>query len=364
MNFRDEFDTMLDATKGVNCFRDLRGLHPGKPSCYRGRKNVFQIVRARERNFVAIENFFFFIASAKNEFSMRYKSALLNIGLPAEPKNLRARRNDFAACRVIQIEDRRVLLDLVLENPSFGSSVSTKGLVAVQMVRRKVQQNSDARTKCFDHFELKAAELRNGNRAFRRLVGLRDQRRANVSRKYRRETRVTQNVIDERSSRGLTVRTGNANQATPHEPRRQFNFAPDRDFQFTRFDQERRVGRNAGARHHQFLPVQNRVGVSAQLQLNACIAQFRYAFAQFVCGSRVGGSYNSSAFRAKERGGDAGTRQSDDQHAFFFQLQLSRPSCTIHSASLTQLQSSERKQRKYQRQNPESHDYFRFAPSQ
>ena len=86
MNFRDEFDTMLDASKGVNCFRDLRGLHPGKPSRNSGRKNVFQIVRAGERNFVAIENFFFFIVSAKNEFPIRYKSALLNIGLPAEPK--------------------------------------------------------------------------------------------------------------------------------------------------------------------------------------------------------------------------------------------------------------------------------------
>src|SRR4029077_16104101 len=136
-------------------------------SRYRGRKNVFQIVRAGERNFVAIENFFFFIVSAKNEFSIRYKSTLLNIGLPAEPENLGARRNDCAACHIVQIEDRRVLLDLVLENSSFGSSVSIKRLVAVQMVWRKVQQNSDARAKCFDQFELKAAELRNGNRAFR-----------------------------------------------------------------------------------------------------------------------------------------------------------------------------------------------------
>src|SRR6267154_1555923 len=212
MNFRDEFDAMLDASKGVHCFRDLQGRHPSKPSRYRGRQNVFQIVRAGERNFVAIENFFFFIVSAKNEFSIGHKSALFDMGLPAEPKNLRARRNDFAACRIIQIEDRRVLLDLVLENPSFGSSVSAKRLVAVQMVWRKVQQNSDARTKCFDQLELKAAELRNGNRALRRLVRLRDQRSANVSREYRRETRVTQNVIDERSRRRLTLRAGDTNQ--------------------------------------------------------------------------------------------------------------------------------------------------------
>src|SRR5258708_24355058 len=151
MNFRDEFDTMFDASKGVNCFRDLRGLRPDKSSRYRGRKNVFQIVRAGERNFVAIENFFFFIVPAKNEFSIRYKSALLNIALPAEPKNLRARRNDFAACRIIQIEDRRVLLDLVLENPSFGSRVSTKRLVAVPIVWRKVHPNSDTPTQHFAH---------------------------------------------------------------------------------------------------------------------------------------------------------------------------------------------------------------------
>ncbi len=76
---------------------------------------------------------------------------------------------------------------------------------------------------------------------------------------------MTQNVIDERSRRGLAVRTSDADQAAVQKPERQLDFAPDRNFQFTGFAQKRRIGWNARTRHHEFLPVQNRIGVSAQL---------------------------------------------------------------------------------------------------
>jgi len=78
---------------------------------------------------------------------------------------------------------------------------------------------------------------------------------------------------------------------------------------------DERSGASAGTPglgYHEFLPVQNRIGVSAQLQLNFCIAQFRHAVTEFVRRSRVSGSYESSAFRAEKRSSNAGTRQPDD----------------------------------------------------
>src|ERR1700719_3231266 len=125
----------------------------------------------------------------------------------------------------------------MLENPGLGSGIGAECLVAIEMVRSQVQQNGNIRSERFDQLELKAAQFRNRDGAFVTLPNRCNQWRPDVPCERARKLRVTQNVMNKRSRRGLAVRTRDADQLAVQEPECQFDFAPDRDLDLARPDQ-------------------------------------------------------------------------------------------------------------------------------
>src|SRR5579872_2369166 len=97
------------------------------------------------------------------------------------------------------------------------------------MVGRKIQQNSHLGTKGLDGFELKAANLRDGNGRIRRTLDQRKKWHTYISADEHRNACRLQNVRDERRSSRFAVRAGNADERAAQESPRQFNLTPNGD---------------------------------------------------------------------------------------------------------------------------------------
>src|SRR5215475_10453903 len=97
------------------------------------------------------------------------------------------------------------------------------------MIRRQIQKYADVRTKRFYQFELKATELCDCDRLVRCFLHNLNQRRADVAREKREKTGIPENVVNERSCRRLSVRTGNADQPAIQKSIGEFNLTPDYD---------------------------------------------------------------------------------------------------------------------------------------
>src|SRR4029077_9453289 len=108
-----------------------------------------QIVRARQRNFTGIKNFFLVASASEDDLSATNECSLLHILLAAEPKHLRARRRIRRAGTIVGVQDRKVLLGLILENAGFSGSISRQRLVSVQVIWRQIQEHRDLRLEIF-----------------------------------------------------------------------------------------------------------------------------------------------------------------------------------------------------------------------
>ena len=81
------------------------------------------------------------------------------------------------------------------------------------MVRREIQKYADVGSKRINQFELETAQLCHGNRFVARLLDLGNQRRADIPGENRGDSRISQNVRDQRSRRRLAIRTRDADHA-------------------------------------------------------------------------------------------------------------------------------------------------------
>src|SRR6266850_1773629 len=85
--------------------------------------------------------------------------------------------------------------------------------MAIQMVRREIQEYADVGAKSLDELELKTAQLDHRDRFIAGLLDLRNQRRADIPSENRRNSHTLQDVNDQRSCRRLAIRTRDANHA-------------------------------------------------------------------------------------------------------------------------------------------------------
>src|SRR5262245_28684611 len=113
--------------------------------------------------------------------------------------------------------------------------------MSVQMIGREIQKYTDVGTKLFDQFELKAAQLGDGDGFVAGLLHARNQRRADVACKKGGESGAPQNVLDEGSRRGFPIRAGNPDEASLYKTVGKLNFAPNRDALWARKLQKRRI---------------------------------------------------------------------------------------------------------------------------
>ena len=83
--------------------------------------------------------------------------------LPAEPEDLLTRRHPLRHRRIIGIQHNAIAVQLIGKESHFRCRVLFKRSMAIQMVRREIQQDANVGTKRFDVFELKTAHLRHSD---------------------------------------------------------------------------------------------------------------------------------------------------------------------------------------------------------
>ncbi len=217
---------------------------------------------------------------------------------------------------IVGIQYREIAFGLLFKDARLRSGVGLHGLVPVEMIRSQIQEHGNVRMKCFDQLELKTAELDNSGGAFAGQRHARNQRRANVAGDHGGKTGHLQNVMNQRSSGGFSVGAGDADQAAVQKAVGELNLAPHGNALRACLLQQRSVGGNAGAGNDQVLLQQTAFRLAAQLKLHAFLAQAENVGPEFAFRVRVDGAHDGAVVGAKARGGDAGARQSNDQHVF------------------------------------------------
>ena len=134
-------------------------------SCEHGdrnrRQHIFHVVRAFRLMSFSRQDFLFAPPSAKRCLPPRTKAPLPARSSSAEPINLRSHfRGKFHAGRVVGVEDGEIILRLVLEYSRFRRRVCNETAVAIQVVRRDVEDGGDLRAECLDCFELETGDLK------------------------------------------------------------------------------------------------------------------------------------------------------------------------------------------------------------
>ena len=228
-NFSDELEAMLDSSKRAHALGDGRRPRASKGRCGYGCQNVFDVVRAGQGNIAEFEDRFLHTFVAKQNVAFLRESALGHTLLPAEPIHLRLCGGIGRCARVIRIQHRAVRFRLVLENSRLGGTVTLECVMAVQMIGREIQEHADVWLELFDKLQLKAAEFRNSDGVFIGLFDAGNQGRADVARQNRGETRVFQNVLDQRSRCRFSIRTGNPDEPPFQKAVRQLDLAPHCD---------------------------------------------------------------------------------------------------------------------------------------
>ena len=277
---------MLDARKTFHRFRNRRRVDAREPRDNHRGQHVFQVVRARERNFPGFHHRIFLAVMDDYNFVAAQARALAHALLPAEPEHLRFLRRVFRRSGIIRIQNRRIQLGLVLKYSRFCGRVCCHRLVPVQMVRRQIQQCPDVRPELFNQLQLKAAQFRDGYRSRIQHFHFRNQRRSHIACKIGTHRPGFQDVMNQRGRRGFAVRSRDANQLALQKPVRKFNFTPDRDALRFRQSQKRIVGRHAGAWDNQVLRKKRFFRMPAKFQSDSGRPQLRRRISQVTLSAR------------------------------------------------------------------------------
>src|SRR5215470_11934696 len=257
---------MFDSSKRANGFCDFVGLSSGEARGGYGSENVFEIVRARKRNFRWLQNDFFLALIAENDFFPAKKSALCDALLAAEPKKSWFCGGIGSARGIVGVKHGEIGGGLLFEDACFRRAVRFHRAVTIEMIRREIQKNAYIRTKCFNPFELKTAELGDGNGLVRSLFDNADERRADISRKKCGVAGTFQDVLAERSRGGLSVGAGNANEAAAEKAVGKLDFAPDGNVLRARGREDFGISGDAGAGNDEVPTNENFFRVAAELK--------------------------------------------------------------------------------------------------
>ena len=99
------------------------------------------------------------------------------------------RRGHVDAGRIVRIENREVIRLLVLEDARLGIHVSLERAMAIEMVRRDVQNDRNFRAESLNRFQLKTGNFQHDHGFSGSALGQRDRGRADIAADERREIR-------------------------------------------------------------------------------------------------------------------------------------------------------------------------------
>ncbi len=149
--------------------------------------------------------------------------------LAAEPENFGLGRHALGDFRIVGVEQRDVLFELIFKHTHFGAGVFLESYVAVEMIGREIQEHANFRAKGIDGFELKAADFGDGYAGVDRGFDQGQQRRADIAADQCGDVRGLQNVRDQRGGGGFAVRAGDGHEFAAQKAPGQLDFAPHRD---------------------------------------------------------------------------------------------------------------------------------------
>src|SRR6202040_875331 len=123
-------------------------------------------------------------------------------GLRRTEKDWSRRFREGARYGIVGVEHGQVRGALVLEQSRLGGGVAFEGVVAIEMIRRDVERDSDVGSEGVDGFQLEAGEFEDVPLAGLRGLDHRARRRADVAAYLRGDAAGFQDVAGERGGRG------------------------------------------------------------------------------------------------------------------------------------------------------------------
>jgi len=126
---------------------------------------------ALEGDFFYGKNFSFCLAVAEEDLALADEDSGGNFGAAAEVQNWAlGAAGQRVRSGIVGIEDAEIGCVLILENAGFGFDVGFEGAVAVEMIRRDIEDRRNEGAKRLDSFELKAGDFEDYERLGRGLV--------------------------------------------------------------------------------------------------------------------------------------------------------------------------------------------------
>jgi hypothetical protein len=211
--------------------------------------------------------------------------------------------------RIVGVDNRPVFRRLVRENPRLRRSVGFHRAMAVEMVGRQVQQHGDPWMERVRRLQLETAHLDDVKRLRCRRSDLRAERRTDVSSHHRLQSACREHTTRQRGRRRLALGPCDRDDPSAQPARRKLDLAYHPDAGLARRHNGRLIECHPGAQDQQVGRRERLYSMSAQFQLDACVAQLS-SRARVEIGPRIGERDARAALGKQQRGGDAATGRS------------------------------------------------------
>ena len=244
----DEFQPVLDSLEAGHGGADFFRGHSQQPRRAHRRQDVLQVVLAFQADVFAGEHAFAAGGVGEDYPAVFDVAAHVQPPLPAEPEALGADfGGELRGQAVVGVEDGEVVAALVAEEAGLGGHVVAHGGVAVEVVRREVEQRRHPRPETGDGLELEARDLDHVHRVVAGRVHQRDERRADVAADLRASAGFTENLAEQRRGGGLAVRAGHRHHRAAQEAPGELELGDDFDSLPAGLDEGGQLQRDAGA---------------------------------------------------------------------------------------------------------------------
>ena len=170
---------------------------------------------------------------------------------------------------VIVIEDSVIALVLVEENPFLGSGIAFHRMMAVQVVRRDVEDCRGLGLDAVREFELETGQFSDDDGFFWQVVGLGRQAVADIAADDGLTACGLHDFADQGRRRRLAIGPSNADHVGIGDPAGDFDFTPDWQAAAGRFFHDRDFRRNDRRRDDDIHAVQKSRFLAAEDQLDA-----------------------------------------------------------------------------------------------
>ena len=167
------------------------------------------------------------------------------------------------------VEHREVVRARELDDLSLDLGIALERAVAVEVVRRDVEDHADVQARPLHRLELEARKLEHDPVLGRELGQSVEDRLADVAADHHRPVAFGKDVAGERGGRGLAVGARDADDGAGAKLQEQVDLARDGDAPGARVIEELGVPRNAGAGVHGVDARQHAVVVAAESEVGA-----------------------------------------------------------------------------------------------